>query len=79
MKIKIKYFAQFREETGKSEEEISTSVSNPEDLYKELSKKYSFLLDAKNIKVAIDEKYVPFNHPLKENDTVVFIPPVAGG
>jgi molybdopterin synthase sulfur carrier subunit len=31
------------------------------------------------LKVAVNERYVPMDSPLRAGDQVVFIPPVAGG
>ncbi|MCH7516067.1 MAG: MoaD/ThiS family protein, partial [Bacteroidetes bacterium] len=37
------------------------------------------ILNKEIIKVAVNDKFVPWNTVLKPNDTIVFIPPVAGG
>ncbi len=79
MKLKVKYFAAMRERAGISEEVVETSCSNPSELLEELNNKYQFNLSKDHIKVAINEEYVSFQNELKENDTLVFIPPVAGG
>jgi len=79
MKIKVKYFAAMREASGVNEEVINSNAINPLELYKELKEKYPLFLDEKHLKVALNEQYVSFSHPLDDLDTVVFIPPVAGG
>lgn len=79
MKINIMYFAAMREQAGKSEEIADTNAISPDQLFDELYQKYEFNISKKNLKVAINDKYSSFETKLSENDTVVFIPPVAGG
>ena len=80
MKIKVKYFASFRE-LSKKEEEI-VNVEKPiklKSLYERLQKKYKFSLDFKDIRVAVNEGYPQETIILKSDDVIVFIPPIAGG
>ncbi|MCO4793330.1 MAG: molybdopterin converting factor subunit 1 [Bacteriovoracaceae bacterium] len=79
MEVNIMYFAAMRETAGLSEEKLLTDATNVEELFLELMKKYEFKLTKEHLKVAVNEEYVPFSTKLNENDTVVFIPPVAGG
>ena len=79
MKLKVKYFAAIREAVGTSEEFIDGHFSTPLELFKFLKEKYGLKLEESNIKVAINDEYVPFTQPFSELDTIVFIPPVAGG
>jgi len=79
MKINIKYFAALREQANKSEEIIDTTYSTPGDIYTELKSKYNFSLNVDELKVAVNDCYEDFDYELKEMDTIVFIPPVAGG
>ncbi|MBT6325393.1 MAG: MoaD/ThiS family protein [Bdellovibrionales bacterium] len=79
MKVNIMYFAAMREQAGKSEEIAETNAITPDQLFDEVYKKYNFSISKKNLKVAINDNYSSFQTKLSENDTVVFIPPVAGG
>jgi molybdopterin converting factor subunit 1 len=80
MNIKIKYFASLRERAGKSEEDLDLQTDQtPAKLYEMLSHEYGFSLSAKEIKYSVNNEYVDENVLLRDNDTVVFIPPVAGG
>ena len=78
-RVQICYFAILRELRGISEESIDTSAKNAEQLYDELAVTHNFTLNKELIKVAINDDFVPWNTTLNPNDTVVFIPPVAGG
>lgn len=75
MKIKVRYFAVFREARGKSVEEVETSASSPETLYRELG----LPLEERLVRAAVNGEFVEMSSTLTEGDEVVFIPPVAGG
>ncbi len=79
MKIKVMYFAAMREQSGKTQEIIETNASTARELYNELNQKYHFYLDESHLKVALNDQYSDFTTPIQEMDTLVFIPPVAGG
>jgi molybdenum cofactor guanylyltransferase len=77
--IRVQYYALLREQAGRSEEVVSTRARTPRDLYAELRAKYPFTLDAEMLRVAVNSEFGDWSQPLVANDTVVFIPPVAGG
>jgi molybdopterin converting factor subunit 1 len=77
--IRIQYYAILREQAGRSEETIDTSAATAADLYDELSRRHPFQLKAQQLKVALNSEFSEWHTPLKHGDTVVFIPPVAGG
>ena len=79
MKVKVLYFASLRDKSNTPEEMIETNATTIDDLYTELNDKYHFTLEKHHLRAAQNEEYVEFNSPLNNNDTVVFIPPVAGG
>lgn len=77
--IKICYFASLREQAGISEEEVETESSKAVGLYEELLSKYHFTLPKENVGVAINGQLRSIDWALSSGDTVVYIPPVAGG
>lgn len=77
--IRIEYFAILREERGQREEELDTDAATPLALFDELRTRHGFSLDPDRLKVVVNETFVEWDEPLAEGDTVVFIPPVAGG
>lgn len=79
MKINVIYFAALREQAKKSQEFVETTSTNASELMLELYEKYHFTLDQTMLKVAINDEYSSPSTLLKENDTIAFIPPVAGG
>jgi len=77
--IEIKYYAIFREQAGRSNENLQTQARTASELYTEISKTYNFSLSYKNVKVSINEQFQNMETELFAGDSVVFIPPVAGG
>jgi len=79
MQINIKYFAALRECTGMSGEVIDVDSGLVNDIYTQLNEKYTFPIEKKLLRVAVNEEYAGFNDQLNDGDTLVFITPVAGG
>lgn len=79
MKITVQYFAALREQRGLSQESIETSAADAASLYDELRIAHGLKLTAAQLKVAINDAFAEWDTPLAAGDTVVFIPPVAGG
>jgi len=79
LKLRVQYYALFREQAGRGEETLETFASTPEELYRELQKRHPFTLAQQQLKVAVNTDFRDWNAPLASGDTVVFIPPVAGG
>jgi molybdopterin-guanine dinucleotide biosynthesis protein A len=78
-KLKIQYFALLREQAGRSEETITSGARDARALYAELSAARGLKLRPEQLRVAINEAFAEWSQPLSEGDTVVFLPPVAGG
>lgn len=79
MQINIIYFASLKDASQKSNESIETTAKTIDELYNELDLRYGFPIKKEQLRAAHNETYVPFTTELATNDTVVFIPPVAGG
>jgi len=77
--LKIQYFALLREQAGRSEETITSGAADARALYAELSAARGLQLRPEQLRVAINEAFADWSQPLAEGDTVVFLPPVAGG
>ena len=78
-KVNIQYYAVLREERGLSSEAVATPAETVAQLYEELKCQHRFKLSTDVLRVAINNEFCDWQRSLKENDTVVFIPPVAGG
>ena len=76
--IQVEYFAVLRECAGQDREQFSTSATTAAELYAELQSRYGFPAMGR-LKVAINDEFGDWDARLKDGDSVVFIPPVAGG
>ncbi|MDZ4859109.1 MAG: MoaD/ThiS family protein [Candidatus Hydrogenedentes bacterium] len=77
--IHVQYFAALREQRGLTGEAVQTDAMTPRALYTELQLTHAFTLSADRLRVARNEAFVPWESSLNDGDTIVFIPPVAGG
>lgn len=77
--LRVQYYAILREQAGRSEETLDTSAATPTELYAQLRQRHPFQLEPAQLKVALNSEFGDWETPLKHGDTVVFIPPVAGG
>lgn len=77
--VRVQYYAILREQAARSEETLDTSAGTPAELYAELQQRHPFQLTSAQLKVALNSEFSDWQTPLKHGDTVVFIPPVAGG
>jgi molybdopterin-guanine dinucleotide biosynthesis protein A len=77
--LRVQYYAILREQAGRSEETLDTTAATPAELYDELRQRHPFQLNPAQLKVALNSEFSDWRTPLRHGDTVVFIPPVAGG
>ena len=77
--INIQYYALLREQAGRSSETLDTTASTPRELYEQLRERYPFSLAPEMLRVAVNSEFSDWGQRLNAGDSVVFIPPVAGG
>jgi len=77
--VNVLYFAQMADQRGLAEETIETQATTASDLFDTLSQAHTFTTTKEVLRVAINDQYAPWETALNNNDTVVFISPVAGG
>lgn len=78
MRVRVEYFAALREHAGCSHEEVETQAATLRALFAELEARHGFPR-LPSLKVALNAEFRDWESPLADGDTVVFIPPVAGG
>lgn len=78
-RIDVRYFAILREQAGRSEESLHSAARTARDLYTELRARRSLQLPAEMLRVAVNSEFADWDRALQAGDTVVFLPPVAGG
>jgi molybdopterin synthase sulfur carrier subunit len=80
LKIRIKYYASFKEFTGKEEEQIEIddemSLSEIRDYVKGM---YTKIGRQEQVLVALNGSFKPLETRVEEGDTLSFFPPVSGG
>jgi molybdopterin-guanine dinucleotide biosynthesis protein A len=79
LQINVQYYALLREQAGRSSESLVTTAATPRELYQELKGRYPFSLAPEMLRVAINSEFGDWGQRLRSGDSVVFIPPVAGG
>jgi sulfur-carrier protein len=83
--MKLLYFAWLRARIGCAEEEIPLppqvdNVAGLLDWLRERSGQHAEALrDLRLVRVAVNQEYVGFSYPVREDDEVALFPPVTGG
>jgi molybdenum cofactor guanylyltransferase len=78
-RLNVRYFALLREQAGRSTEQLETHASTPRELYDELRHRRGLTLAPEFLRVAVNDEFGDWRSALSDGDTVVFLPPVAGG
>ena len=78
-RLRVRYFAVLREQAGRSTEELETQAATPGELYEELRRKRGLTVAPEFLRVAVNDEFGDWRSLLADGDTVVFLPPVAGG
>ena len=79
MNYRLLYFASLSDAAGCSEEVVASDASDVRGLYAELAARHGFTFTPDRLRVAVNGAFSDWNHPLADNDEVVFLPPVSGG
>lgn len=79
LSVTVEFFAQLREQAGRSREPVATAAGDLAGLYAQLRARHGFTLAQAQLKVAVNAAFADWDRPLADGDVVVFIPPVAGG
>lgn len=80
MSIRLRLFSTIRKAIGQGDIEWRHSVANAQQLWEALANRHPELkpLSASRV-VAVNQRHVALDHPLKDGDEVAFFPPVSGG
>ena len=79
MKVKVLFFASFREVVGHSSQTFELSEGETtSDLFAHISQIYPSLL-LESISVVVNKKYISDPVILMDGDEVAFCPPISGG
>ena len=73
------YFGLLAERRGVSDEQVTHPAATPAELYEILNSQYHLGLATTDFRVAVNAEFVPWNHPLKDGDSIALLPPMSGG
>jgi molybdopterin synthase sulfur carrier subunit len=80
MKVKIRYFGQFRDFTGKQEEVIETKKGiTVRAIREQIRDMYPKIGSKDEVLVAVNGSFGSLDQVILETDEVAFFPPVSGG
>lgn len=79
MIVNVRYFALLRDQRGLESESIESNSATIGDLVAHLAQTHQFSLPPSRIRTAVNGAFADDDHELMDGDTVVLIPPVAGG
>ncbi len=79
MSVRVLYFARMAEVAGRAQETIAAVPATAAELHALLDKAHDFGFDRGALRVAVNDKLVDWDAPLRDGDEVALIPPVSGG
>ncbi len=79
MNFTVCYFGLLTDRRGLTNERVTSSATTPAALYAELDAAHGLGLAIADFRAAVNDAFVPWDHPLAENDTVALLPPMSGG
>ena len=77
--ITVRYFAMFREHAGVDAETLDTDSATAADVFEATRERHRSREPLGHCKVAINDEMADWNAPVRDGDTVLLFPPVAGG
>ena len=75
----IHYFGLLGERRGLAEETITSTATTARELYESLAAGHSFGMSRGDLRAAVNDEMVSWEHPLNDGDQVAFLPPMSGG
>ena len=77
--IQVHLHAILREHTGHATLRLETAAHTARDVYADLARRFHLVWPAERFRVAVNDAFCPWDHPVREGDSLHVIPPVAGG
>lgn len=79
MKVRVRYFALFRDQAGCGAETVEWAGGTAADLFQTMTTTHPSLKAEAAALVAINDEMSAWDTPVNDDDEVLFFPPVAGG
>lgn len=77
--ITVRYFAMFREHAGVAEETLKLDAATAMEVFDQTRSRHGSGEPTGHCKVAINDEMADWSSTVKDGDTVLLFPPVAGG
>lgn len=75
----IHYFGLLSERRGLVDETIASATTTARDLYETLAAEHRLGSAHTDLRVAVNDEMVGWDHPLTNGDQIAFLPPMSGG
>ena len=75
MTVTVCYYGLLAERRGLTEERVTTAALTAAALFAELGLGVS----SSGMRAAVNDEFVPWDHPLNDGDRVALLPPMSGG
>jgi len=75
----IHYFGLLGERRGRAEEALTSDAATVRELYESLATEHAFGMPFGDLRAAVNDEMVSWDHALKDGDDVAFLPPMSGG
>ena len=79
MKVKVRYFALFREQAGCASESVDFPGGTAKELFQMMTTRHPSMSTQAAALVAVNDEMCAWEQLINEKDEVLFFPPVAGG
>lgn len=79
LNYQIRYYGLLGERRGLSNETITSDATTARDLYEELAAEHTFGMPCNDLRAAVNDEMVSWDHPLRNGDQIAFLPPMSGG
>ena len=73
------YFGLLTERRGLFEECLQLRATTAAELYASLNAAHRLGLSTEDFRVAVNDEFVAWNHPLQDGDRIALLPPMSGG
>jgi molybdopterin converting factor small subunit len=75
----IHYYGLLADRRGLVHETLRHEAETPAALYQELLGKHALGIARDNLRAAVNDEFVAWNHILRDDDHIAFLPPMSGG
>ncbi|MEO0018229.1 MAG: hypothetical protein RLZZ522_1512 [Verrucomicrobiota bacterium] len=75
----ISYYGRLADRCGLSEEVWPHAAATPAELYAALTARQPLGLAQAALRVAVNDEFVAWDHPLRDGDRIALLPPMSGG